>query len=87
MYIGGPCDSPLFVVSTPLPLFLRRRGACETGLRTLLTAKTERSEEKYSAWLVGFQAAEISMQGREEKVRSRAVDWPTLHTSYLLYAI
>lgn len=38
------------------------------GLRTLLTAKTERTEEQYSEWLKGFQEAETSMEGREEKV-------------------
>ncbi|CAM9436840.1 unnamed protein product, partial [Scytosiphon promiscuus] len=40
------------------------------GLRTLLTAKTERSEEEYTAWLTDFQAAETSMQGREEKLKA-----------------
>ncbi|CBJ26371.1 similar to Probable phospholipid-transporting ATPase ID (ATPase class I type 8B member 2) [Ectocarpus siliculosus] len=39
------------------------------GLRTLLTAKTERSEEQYLEWLSDFQAAETSMKGREEKVQ------------------
>lgn len=52
----------------PIPPLLGWLGASE-GLRTLLIAKTERSEEQYSKWLAGFQAAETSMQGREEKVR------------------
>lgn len=48
------------------------RAACQ-GLRTLLVAKTERTEEQYSQWLKGFQEAETSMQGREEKVKQKNI--------------
>ena len=41
-------------------------------------AKTELTEEQYSQWLKGFQEAETSMQGREEKVE------PTYTYIYIL---
>lgn len=47
---------------------------CHEGLRTLLTAKTERSEEQYLEWLSDFQAAETSMEGREEKVQHTSLE-------------
>lgn len=78
---------PLPVMSATACLLLYWRGARE-GLRTLLTAKTERSEEQYSKWLTEFQAAETSMQGREEKVRHRTTStgtpcqWPLPHARF-----
>lgn len=63
------------------PLSVAGCGASK-GLRTLLTAKTERSEEQYSEWLTEFQAAETSMEGREEKVRRQSLG-PTLSHTFL----
>lgn len=76
----GPAARKSVVSSTvylsPYPVaffgYANMRAACQ-GLRTLLVAKTERTEEQYSQWLKGFQEAETSMQGREEKVKQKNI--------------
>lgn len=40
------------------------------GLRTLLTAKAKKTEKEYQQWLKIFKEAEVSMQSREEKVKT-----------------